>query len=484
MAQFLTAMKKKEVRPAEETSRLIRKANELVEARYRYDIWQTRVFAKVLTLIKPSDTDFYEYKIYLTEFIKEFGLKKGGNIYQLIKSGAEGLMQKKVVVDELLDGRPSELQTWMLSSVQTFKETDDAAYLLVTIHPKLKPYLLELRQKYLVYDIRNVLKLTSVYSIRIYELLKQYEKIGKRHFDLENLKLILGIQPEEYKLYGHFKSKVILKAQSDLSAETDISFTFEEHKSGKKVSGVTFFIFQNAERRSKRELAAEFPVLKKTDKAAMLDSPFFRETLDVVRLWGVSDMKLRELFVEHGEEQVREGMQCTLDSEKEHKITGNIGGFFVRAVSEGWKSARQTKQQRAADRRRQSEIEMVETRKELEKQEAILDSILEARREAVNEVVRSLTMADSALAENAVQGILANQLTKSLLEKSVGRTLDQLEMDDWRYDKTLREAVVRQIERMFPSEFAAIQAEFDKPVGQVRKSINTLRDRVGERSAA
>ncbi len=472
-------MKKKDARPAEETSRLIRKANELVEARYRYDIWQTRVFAKVLTLIKPSDTDFYEYKIYLTDFIKEFGLKKGGNIYQLIKSGAEGLMQKKVVVDEMLDGRPSELQTWMLSSVQTFKETDDAAYLLVTIHPKLKPYLLELRQKYLVYDIRNVLKLTSVYSIRIYELLKQYEKIGKRHFDLENLKLILGIQPEEYKLYGHFKSKVILKAQSDLSAETDISFTFEEHKDGKKVSGVTFFIFPNAERRSKRELAAELPAPKKTDKAALLDSPFFRETLETVRPWGISEMKLRELLVEHGETQVRDGLQCTLDSEKEHKITGNIGGFFVRAVAEGWKSARQTKQQRAADRQRQVETTQIQARQELEKQEAELESLLAARREAVNEVVRTLTAADAALAEHAVKGILENRLTKNLLEKSTSRTLEQLKMDDWRQDRTLRDAVVRQIERMFPAEFAGIQAEFDKPISQIRKKLDTLRGRVG-----
>ena len=151
-------MKKSTDKPVEAASRLIRKANELVEARYRYGIWEMRVFAKLLSLIKPSDTDFCEYKIHISDFIKEFGLKKGGNIYQFIKEGAEGLLHKKVVVDEMMDGRLSELQTWMLSSVQTFKDEGEANYVLVTIHPKLKPYLLELRQKYLVYDIRNVLK--------------------------------------------------------------------------------------------------------------------------------------------------------------------------------------------------------------------------------------------------------------------------------------------------------------------------------------
>ncbi len=44
--------------------KLIRKSNELVEARYKFDIWEVRVFAKALTLIKQSDVDFKTYDIF------------------------------------------------------------------------------------------------------------------------------------------------------------------------------------------------------------------------------------------------------------------------------------------------------------------------------------------------------------------------------------------------------------------------------------
>ena len=43
--------------------KLIRKANELVEARYKFDIWEIRMFAKTLSMIQAYDEDFKEYQI-------------------------------------------------------------------------------------------------------------------------------------------------------------------------------------------------------------------------------------------------------------------------------------------------------------------------------------------------------------------------------------------------------------------------------------
>ncbi len=473
-------MKKRAARTSETPSRLIRKANELVEARYRYDIWQIRVFTKILTLIDSSDTDFHEYKIYLTEFIKEFDLKKGGNIYQLIKTGAEGLMQKKVVIDEMMDGKLSELQTWMLSSVQTFKDNEKANYLKVTIHPKLKPYLLELRQKYLVYDIRNVLKLTSVYSIRIYELLKQYEKIGKRSFDIENLKLILGILPDEYKLYGHFKDKVILKAQADLLAETDISFTFEEKKEGKRVVGLTFFIHPNAARRGEMGIR-ELPTGKMTlnAKSAVLESPFFKEVVEQARGWGITETKLREIFVDNDENKVRTGLECTLDNLKQGKIKENIGGFFIRAVEEGWTSGKQVRKNQAAENRQKATELKAKTTETLSKWEVSLESLLDSRRTAANDVVRSLTPKHPDLADRAVQAILSENLTRGLLETATGLNLNTLILDDWRNHRPLRDAIIRQIEKMHPEDFKEVQVLHDEAIKRARRAVNELKSQVG-----
>ncbi|WP_158242827.1 RepB family plasmid replication initiator protein [Siphonobacter sp. BAB-5405] len=43
---------------------LIRKSNALVEAHYKFTIWETRVFAKMISMIDWEDRDFKEYKIF------------------------------------------------------------------------------------------------------------------------------------------------------------------------------------------------------------------------------------------------------------------------------------------------------------------------------------------------------------------------------------------------------------------------------------
>ncbi|MBF0548445.1 MAG: replication initiation protein [Candidatus Riflebacteria bacterium] len=96
--------------------------------------------------------------------------------------------------------------------------------------------------------------LRSTYSIKIYELLKRFENLKEAVFHLDKLKDILGVNEHEYILYGHFKSKVILVAQKELLEKTDIAFTFEEIKDGKKVSEIRFFIHKNDPKRKFLEL--------------------------------------------------------------------------------------------------------------------------------------------------------------------------------------------------------------------------------------
>ena len=76
------------------------------------------------------------------------------------------------------------------------------------------------------------MKLKSSYAIRIYELLKQYEKLQERTFLLDELRKMLGAE-DIYPAYGNFKQRVLLPAQKELKKKTDISFEIEEIKKGR-----------------------------------------------------------------------------------------------------------------------------------------------------------------------------------------------------------------------------------------------------------
>jgi len=68
--------------------RIIRKSNKLVEARYKLDIWETRIFTKMLMMINKGDDDFKKYKIYLKDLVDDFNLGKNQQAYPLLRQGA------------------------------------------------------------------------------------------------------------------------------------------------------------------------------------------------------------------------------------------------------------------------------------------------------------------------------------------------------------------------------------------------------------
>lgn len=236
--------------------KLIKKANNLVEGKYRFNIWEMRIFTKMLTMIDKDDADFQEYRIYLKDIITYFGLKNDHSAYQWLKDASIQLMKKIIMIKRETDEGPKEFRTPIVAGVETDENTN-YKYVDLSFHPKMKPYLLELKNKYLLYDARNILHMSSVYSIRLYEILKQYERIGSRKVELEALKWMIGVnsmetdekgkEVEVYRLksYGHFKSRVLIPAQKDFSEKCDISFDFYEIKKGRKVDAIQFKISLN-----------------------------------------------------------------------------------------------------------------------------------------------------------------------------------------------------------------------------------------------
>jgi plasmid replication initiation protein len=227
---------------------IVRKSNSLVEASYKLSVNQQKIVLLLASSIKPGDENFQPYQINIKEFAKLLGLKNK-NFYGEIDALTSDLRNRELV----LSSKQSLLRISWLSSVEYFKGT---GVIELCFDPKMKPYLLQLKERFTTYRLKEVIQLKSSFSIRIYELLKQYEKIGERIFLLETLKASLGIGPTEYSLYGDFKRRVLLVAQSEVAEKTDISFKFKEIKEGRKVVKIKFIInSQNTEPTSSTPLS-------------------------------------------------------------------------------------------------------------------------------------------------------------------------------------------------------------------------------------
>ena len=216
---------------------LIVKANKLVEARQRLSIQEQRIILLLISKIRPEDVNFLWYKFEILDLAKFLGLETSKRIYIDVRKAVRKLMKRVITIDRKV--RNIDLH-WIEAA-----EYGDRGFIKICINQVLKPYLLNLKTHFTKYRISYIVHLRSTYSIRIYELLKRFEHLGETSFELDKLKYTLGVNQDEYKFYNHFKSKTILVAQKELFEKTDIAFTFEEIKSGKKVAAIRFIIKKN-----------------------------------------------------------------------------------------------------------------------------------------------------------------------------------------------------------------------------------------------
>lgn len=206
---------------------------QLITARYKLSTVEQKLVLSIISMIRPTDTDFMNYQIPVSQF--EF-LTNNDNARRL-KKYCKDLMSKPL---EIETERGWTLFNWF-AHIEYIKND---AMLECSVSPKLKPFLLELKENFKSYDLKYILDMQSEYSIRIYELLKKSERMGYFEIDLEELQELLQV-PDSFKRYDNFKRKVLHVTSIEIAKLTDIYFDFQEIKHGKKVAKIKFIIKRN-----------------------------------------------------------------------------------------------------------------------------------------------------------------------------------------------------------------------------------------------
>ncbi|MDD5494469.1 MAG: replication initiation protein [Dehalococcoidia bacterium] len=216
-------------------SQIVTQANELVESRYNLTLGEQRLIFTMIARIQPEDEDFKPYRISLNELAEFLGINKN-HIYADCKKITKKLLEKVVEIKET--GRL--LQTHWVSSADY---VDGTGTVNLTFDPLLKPYLLQLKGNFTSSKLEMLLSFKSQYTMRMYTLLKQYERLHKREIELQQLRNTLGLGNDQYKLYSNFRERILEPTQKELKSQADLYFEFDEIKYGRKVGAIRFRIF-------------------------------------------------------------------------------------------------------------------------------------------------------------------------------------------------------------------------------------------------
>ena len=224
---------------------IIEKRNILNELRSNnMTLQELRFFSIYLSKINPLDISTRAVRFPLSDFqrIMDFGRL---NINRL-KACTDSLLTKIVKIPTDSGGYTS-FQLFKECTVD--KDANGNWYVEIDAHDRALPLMFDFKNRYFKYELWNALRLKSPNQVRMYEILKQYEWIGKRELTVIELRELLGIDANEYTdRWDNFKKKVLDSCQQALKENTDICFTYERGKTGKggKWLSVIFHIEKNA----------------------------------------------------------------------------------------------------------------------------------------------------------------------------------------------------------------------------------------------
>ena len=330
---------KKEVLAMKDTD-LVVKSNTLVSSRYKLEWSEHRLVLFLISKIDKDDEDFKEYVVSVSNMAKLMGLTDrdknlGGGFYQRMEQAIQSLMSRVVTIRE---GKNWLKFHWVSSAKYLHKK----GQIKIKISPELKPYLLQVKKNFTAYELGNVIKMKSIYSARLYELLKQYEKIGRRVFDIGELRGLLEIEVSEYVKIDHFHKRVIKPAYEELPQKSDIYFEYEFIKTGRKFTHIEFTIIsQKRKGRGEDENDHITDIIKSYSEIASIatsekdEQDIDNDIIENILVMGVTKAIAINLSNEFERHRIIANIEYAKEKSKNSEIK-NISAFTVEAIRQDY----------------------------------------------------------------------------------------------------------------------------------------------------
>ncbi|WP_027710293.1 replication initiation protein [Zooshikella ganghwensis] len=224
---------------------LVVKRNEIIEGKYSLSAAAQKVAAAIIAQVNPEAEELPKIVFTAKEAMELLGMSKQYFYREMDK-----------ITDELgqILIRHKKLDTNELTKSNFFLRSRLEGDKSVTFefHPDIEPYIRDFRKNFTQYQLAQIKNLTSRYSIRLYEILRRYHPIrcervtSYYELSIKELRETLGIAPNKHTRTNNLRQHVLNKAQKEIAEKTDLKFTFDLLRNGRKIDRIKFNISHNA----------------------------------------------------------------------------------------------------------------------------------------------------------------------------------------------------------------------------------------------
>lgn len=228
---------------------IVKKSNALARARWSAEsVWEPRLVALLASKVRHDDTDFQVYEVPVSEILQS----TGGRDYREIEAVVDKVMSRVLTIRD-----DNGWTKYNVFSRCRYRRKE--GILELGFHPDLRPHYLNLQKQFAQYNLLEYLMLPSIYSQRIFEILKSWADKPEVVLSLAELHEMLDTPESLKKDFRNFRLRVLEKAHADIHKSTSLAFEWEPVKKGRAVESVRFyfggkrFALKDAKAKEKRQ---------------------------------------------------------------------------------------------------------------------------------------------------------------------------------------------------------------------------------------
>ena len=223
------------------------KSNEVIQASYKLTLNEQRIvlscISKIDSMKELTQKDGVTIRVDEIKDLLVTTRKEKGSLYTDLKTATERLYERSI----MLDGDGSK-RRW----VYEIKYNESEGDITLFFSPTIIPYLSELKGNFTKYKLEYIANFTSVYSIRIYELLCQWSFVGQKEIEVDELKRLLGVA-DKYERTSNFLSRVVDISVKEINKFSNIKLKCGYRKTGRRITHIQFdFNFKKTKKKPEK----------------------------------------------------------------------------------------------------------------------------------------------------------------------------------------------------------------------------------------
>lgn len=174
-----------------------------------------------------------EHVLTANEYSKIFNMDIH-NSYGFLKQAVDKLVKTDIRI-ERVEGRGYR----RINVCSQAEYNVDCGSIKIRFTDDIMPYLAQVKQRFMLYNLKEVSGFHSLYTTRLYELIQEFKGTGCIKRSVEQLREIFAVG-DKLKEYKDFKKRTFEHACKEINKIYDYGLTFEEFKKGRKVVAIEF----------------------------------------------------------------------------------------------------------------------------------------------------------------------------------------------------------------------------------------------------